>query len=48
MSFYKHKISIYIYIYIYIYKIINKNLVSKQKKWQANGDSIAKVSIGGW
>ncbi len=39
---------IYIYIYIYISQIININLVSKQKKWQANGDSIARVFIEGW
>ncbi len=39
---------VYIYIYILVYQIININLVSKQKKWQANGDSIAKVSIKSW
>ncbi len=45
VPFYKHKL---IHIYIHIYQIINISLVSKQKKWQANADSIAKVSIEGW
>ncbi len=31
-----------------VYQIININLVSKLKKLQANGDSIAKVSIEDW
>ncbi len=30
------------------HSVINIGLVSKLKKWQANGDYIAKVSIEGW
>ncbi len=41
---YKHK-RIYITL---VYQININNLVSKQKILQANGDSIAKVSIEGW
>ncbi len=48
VPFYKHKLYIYIYIYILVYQIINISLVCKLKKWQANADYIAKVSIEGW
>ncbi len=42
-----NRISIGLSFFI-VYQIINIGLVSKLKKWQANGDYIAKVSIEGW